>query len=152
MTVRALEKKLQPFEEPLKSELLKWLYLHLPPQPIARKKVHHAYAEAISILMRELQEGSLDPSNREAVKRYLDAVITFIEDFEKETLSIGTVTPEEMLRFLMEQNQLTQYDLAREVGGQSVVSNILRGKRRLTREHIERLSRRFHIRPATFYS
>lgn len=152
MTVQALEKKLRPFEEPVKSELLKWLYLHLPPQPITRKRMHRAYAEAVSILIRELQEGSLDPSNREAIKRYFNVVVPFIEDFEKEKFPIGTVTPEEMLRFLMEQNQLTQHDLAREVGGQSVVSNILRGKRRLTREHIERLSQRFHIRPATFYS
>jgi HTH-type transcriptional regulator / antitoxin HigA len=47
---------------------------------------------------------------------------------------------------------LSQYDLAKELGGQPVVSQILRGKRRLTREHIERLSKRFGVTPATFYA
>ncbi|MCZ7627215.1 MAG: hypothetical protein C3F12_00295 [Candidatus Methylomirabilota bacterium] len=51
----------------------------------------------------------------------------------------------------MGQHELSQYDLAKELGGQSVVSQILRGKRRLTREHIERLSKRFRVSPATFY-
>ncbi|HVA66347.1 MAG TPA: hypothetical protein VNK24_05420 [Elusimicrobiota bacterium] len=36
-------------------------------------------------------------------------------------------------------------------GGQPVVPDVLRGKRRLTRKHIERLSRRFRVSPAAFY-
>ena len=51
----------------------------------------------------------------------------------------------------MEQHDLSQYDLAKDVGGQSVVSQILSGKRKLTRDHIERLSKRFGVTPATFY-
>jgi len=51
----------------------------------------------------------------------------------------------------MEQHDLSQYDLAKDVGGQSVVSQILNGKRKLTRDHIERLSKRFGVTPATFY-
>ena len=33
----------------------------------------------------------------------------------------------------------------------SVASDILNGKRKLTRDHIERLSKRFNVRPATFF-
>ena len=64
---------------------------------------------------------------------------------------MGSVNPEEMLGFLMEQNALSQYDIASEVGGQPVVSDILHGKRKLTRDHIERLAKRFGVRPATFF-
>ena len=46
---------------------------------------------------------------------------------------------------------LSQYDIASEVGGQPVVSDIFHGKRKLTRDHIERLAKRFGLRPATFF-
>jgi HTH-type transcriptional regulator/antitoxin HigA len=149
MTIATLEKRLKPLGAPLDNELLRWLYLHLPPQPIKSRKMHHSYSEAIRILMRE--SGSLDADNRTAVGQYLSAVIPFIDQYEKRKFPIGAATPEEVLEFLMQQNDLSQYDLAKELGGQPVVSQILRGKRRLTREHIERLSKRFGVAPATFY-
>jgi HTH-type transcriptional regulator/antitoxin HigA len=149
MTIATLEKKLKPLEAPIDNELLRWLYLHLPPQPIKSRKMHHGYSEAIRILMRE--SGSLAADNRAAVGQYLSAVIPFIEQYEKKEFPIESATPEEVLGFLMEQHDLSQYDLAKELGGQPVVSQILRGKRRLTREHIERLSKRFGVTPATFY-
>ena len=149
MTIATLEKKLKRLEAPIDNELLRWLYLHLPPQPIKGRKMHQGYSEAIRILMRE--SGNLDADNRAAVGQYLSAVIPFIEHFERREFATGAATPEEVLEFLMEQHDLSQYDLAKELGGQPVVSQILKGKRRLTREHIERLSRRFGVTPATFY-
>ncbi len=149
MTIATLEKKLKPLESPVDNELLRWLYLHLPPQPIKSRKMHRSYGEAVRILMQE--SGSLDADNRTAVGQYLNSVIPFIEQFEKREFPIGPATPEEVLGFLMEQHDLSQYDLAKELGGQPVVSQILRGKRKLTREHIERLSTRFGVTPGTFY-
>ncbi len=49
MTIETLEKKLRPLEAPVDHELLRWLYLHLPPQPIKTKKMHRGYGEAIRI-------------------------------------------------------------------------------------------------------
>lgn len=151
MTVKTLEKKLKPLGMPLDGGLLRWLYLHLPPQSIKSKKMHRSYNEAIRILMREREAGSLDAAGREAVSRYLSAVIPFVEQYEKREFPFGSATPEEVLRFLMEEHDLSQYDLAKDLGGQPVVSDILRGKRRLSREHIERLSKHFGVAPATFY-
>lgn len=93
----------------------------------------------------------LSGADRHAIERYVEAVVPFVEEFEKKAFPIKDVSPEAMLRFLMDQNDLSQYDLATDLGGQPVVSDILRGKRKLTREHIERLSVRFHVSPATFY-
>lgn len=151
MTVETLERKLRPFEDPVTHPLLKWLYLHLPPQPIASRKMHRAYAEVASILMKERETGALDASDRAAVAKYLRSVIPFIGGYEKKEFPGGSVTPEDMLRFLMEQNDLTQDDLAKELGGQPAVSYVLNGRRKLTREQISRLSRRFHVAEATFY-
>ena len=101
--------------------------------------------------MRERQAGSLDAASRVAVSKYLSAVIPFVEQYEKREFPVGSATPEEVLRFFMGEQELSQYDLAKELGGQPVVSDILRGNRRLSREHIERLSKRFGVAPATFY-
>jgi len=50
----------------------------------------------------------------------------------------------QMLRFLMEQHGLKQTDLP-EIGAQSVVSEILRGKPTLNVRQIARLAARFHV-------
>lgn len=139
MTLQTLAKKLKNLKEPIQNPLLKWLYLHLPPQPITNRKMHRAYTTAVSVLLKERVLGMLTRSAQTAITKYLKAVTPFIEEYEKEEFSIGGATPEEILSYLMEQNNLTQYDLAPDLGGQPVVSDILRGKRKLTREHIEHL-------------
>ena len=152
MNLTYLENKLKPFEEPLKHPLLKWLYLHLPPQPIHSKTMQRTYSQVIQILMEVIQRnGTHNVSLCQIIRKYLNAALPFLEAYEKKEFPLDSVTPEEVLRFLMEQHQLSQYDIAQDLGGQSVVSNILSGKRRLTREHIERLSKRFRVSPASFY-
>jgi hypothetical protein len=78
-------------------ELLRWLYLHLPPQTIKTRKMHHGYSQMIRILIRE--SGSLDADNRMAVGQYLNAVIPFIEQYEKREFPIGPATPRKCLGF-----------------------------------------------------
>lgn len=151
MTLRALEKKLKPLEEPLQITGLKWLYLHFPPQPLRTAKMHRSYSHAASLLLQELERSFLGAESRTVITRFLEAILPFIEAYEKKHSPIPAASPEDMLRFLMEQQDLSQYDLANDLGGQPVVSDVLRGKRKLTREHIERLSRRFHTPPAAFY-
>ena len=57
----------------------------------------------------------------------------------------------DVVRFLLEQNGLAQRDIAAELGSESTVSLVLAGKRRLNRDHIARLSRRFHVSPSVFF-
>jgi HTH-type transcriptional regulator/antitoxin HigA len=56
-----------------------------------------------------------------------------------------------VLRCLLDRHGLKQRDLAAELGGESVVSEVLSGKRRLNAAHIEELSKRFHVSPAVFF-
>lgn len=55
-----------------------------------------------------------------------------------------------MLRLLIDQHGLTQSDFQQEIGGKSLVSQILSGKRSLTLGHIRALSKRFGIPAAMF--
>lgn len=74
-----------------------------------------------------------------------------IERYESERYPVPDASPAEVLRFLMESNQLMQRDLAKELGSETTVSLVLSGKRSLTRRQIERLSQRFHVSPAVFF-
>ena len=150
MTITMLEEKLRPFEDPVNHPFAKWLYLHFPPRPIANRKMYDHYHKAVNILMRELEVGEVAKTIRTTIQEYIKSVTPFLEDYEKKEFPLKSASPEEVLRFLMEENDLSQYDLASDFGGQPVVSDILNGKRKLTREHIERLSKRFGISPATF--
>lgn len=55
-----------------------------------------------------------------------------------------SMLPNEMIRFLMEQHQFSQSELP-EIGGVSVVSEVLSGKRELSVRQIKELSARFRI-------
>ncbi|MCC5827523.1 helix-turn-helix domain-containing protein [Alkalimonas sp.] len=55
-----------------------------------------------------------------------------------------------MLWLLIDQHDLTQSEFQQEIGGKSLVSQILSGKRSLTLGHIRALSKRFGIPAAMF--
>jgi HTH-type transcriptional regulator / antitoxin HigA len=73
-----------------------------------------------------------------------------IEDFEKKTYKIRAATPIEVIKELMAANGLKQKDLIGVFETASVVSEVLKGKRALTTEHIRRLGKRFNISAAIF--
>jgi HTH-type transcriptional regulator/antitoxin HigA len=56
-----------------------------------------------------------------------------------------------VLRTLMDQYQLKAEDLKEEIGSKSLVSMILSGSRKLTRDHIQSLSERFRLEPSVFF-
>jgi HTH-type transcriptional regulator / antitoxin HigA len=87
------------------------------------------------------------PEEEEAI-----ALLTLlIEKYEAQHDAIPPADPVDVLRFLLDQNGLSQSDIASDLGGESTVSLVLSGKRQLNRDHIARLSRRFHVSPAVFF-
>jgi len=50
-----------------------------------------------------------------------------------------------------EQHNLLQKDLADAFRTPSIVSEVLNGKRELNKDHIKRLSVRFHVSPEVFF-
>lgn len=73
-----------------------------------------------------------------------------VSAYENEHLPIPQGDGRTALAFLMEQHQLGQSDLP-EVATQSVISEILNGKRQLNIRHIKALSERFNVSADTFF-
>ncbi|MDQ4119837.1 MAG: helix-turn-helix domain-containing protein [Acidobacteriota bacterium] len=80
-----------------------------------------------------------------------DLLANLMEDYERRTLEpLPASPPREILRFLMEENGLKQKDLAEIFGGQSVVSDVLNGKREINKDQAKKLGERFSLSPAAF--
>ena len=62
-----------------------------------------------------------------------------IERYESERYAVPDAAPADVLRFLMEQNGLSQRDLAEYLGSETTVSLVLAGKRELAKNHIRKL-------------
>lgn len=80
----------------------------------------------------------------------LDLVGQLVEDYENSRHSIPVAAPCLVLRFLLDQHDLKQSDLATEIGGQSVVSDILNGKREINARQAKALAARFGVSATAF--
>ena len=86
-----------------------------------------------------------------AERRLAELLTVLIEDFEEKMYALKPARPVEVLRELMQANELKQKDLLEIFGTPSIVSEVLREKRGLTIDHIRKLSRRFHVSPEVFF-
>jgi HTH-type transcriptional regulator/antitoxin HigA len=84
----------------------------------------------------------------------LDVLADLIEKFEARNYpGLGQdPTPAETIRFLMEQNGLSQKDLWSLLGGKSHTSETLNGKRKVSNRQAALLGKRFKIAPSAFVS
>ena len=86
-----------------------------------------------------------------AEKNLAEVLTLLVEAYEEERYPTRSASPTEVLKELMDANNLKQKDLAPLLGSESVVSEVLSGKRELNKRHIERLSKRFRVSPAIFF-
>ncbi len=83
-------------------------------------------------------------------EEYLRALTDLVYVYEQAHVTWPSVTGVNVLRHLMEENGLSQADLAPLFGGRSVISDVLAGKRRLNLTHITRLAERFGLPTSVF--
>ncbi len=114
------------------------------PTPIASERQHEEY---LSVLDNTGQQRESNKRRREVCRSFdhIDPA------YEEEHHSIPDASPIEILRTLMDANDLRQKDLVSIFGSESIVSEVLHKKRGLNKTHIEKLSKRFRISPAVFF-
>jgi HTH-type transcriptional regulator/antitoxin HigA len=80
----------------------------------------------------------------------LNIVTAFVDDYEKRNVKLPDASPAATLRFLMEQHDLRQANIAKLFGTQSNVSEVLSGKREINARQARALAQRFGVTPAAF--
>ena len=81
----------------------------------------------------------------------LELLANLISDFEDKHYPIKEPTPLEMLQHLMEARGLTAKDLWDVFGSKGVTSEVLSGKRGISKSHIKRLAAFFNVSPELFF-
>lgn len=74
----------------------------------------------------------------------LDYLSVQVQAYEDAHVAIPEAAPGEVLRFLMDQHGLRQSDLT-DCAPQSRISDILAGRRDISKEIAKKLARRFHV-------
>jgi HTH-type transcriptional regulator/antitoxin HigA len=110
-----------------------------------RSKRDYAHARAtIDALLNEIGESEDHP-----LADVLDYLANQIKAYEDDQVRIPEAEPSEVLRFLMEQHGLKQDDL-RDCAPQSRISDILNGRRTISKDIAKALGRRFHVHADVF--
>lgn len=106
------------------------------------------YEEATRVADELLEIGAMDETHPS--HSLFMTISDLIYAYDQRHYPMPKVPGTQVLQFLMEQHGLKQNQLP-EIGRQSVVSEILAGKRSLTVDHIRNLAARFGISPAAFF-
>lgn len=115
--------------------------------PLHTIRTEYDYDKAVEALNQILDAGA---ANEEHVLADLAHTIgALISEYDNVHYPVQNISPLAMLRFLMDQNHLTQSNLP-EIGTQGVVSEVMSGKRDLNVRQIKALSERFHVPPSVF--
>jgi HTH-type transcriptional regulator/antitoxin HigA len=85
-------------------------------------------------------------------EQLLELLITLIEKFESEQYPFSNLsTPLSRLNFLIESNNLRQADLIEVFGKEGIASEVLSGKRQISKSHALKLGEFFNLNPALFW-
>ncbi|MDP2785660.1 MAG: helix-turn-helix domain-containing protein [Sulfurimicrobium sp.] len=105
------------------------------------------YAQASATIDALLDE--VGDNENHPLADVLDYLADQVKAYEDENFQIPEAEPKEVLRLLMEQHGLKQEDLD-DCAPQGRISDILSGKRSISKEIAKRLAHRFHVRADVF--
>ncbi|HAO10145.1 MAG TPA: transcriptional regulator [Planktothrix sp. UBA8407] len=120
------------------------LLTSFPPRPITSEEELELTQNMIDQL---LDQGKLSQDEKD----YLNVLGALVYEYEQQQEPIPDIYGVELLKSLIEDNGLRQKDLVSIFKTESIVSDILNGKRELTKRHIEELAEFFHVSPAVFF-
>jgi HTH-type transcriptional regulator / antitoxin HigA len=89
-------------------------------------------------------------NNTTAEIKVLKLIVILIKDYEKVHYPMDYVSPHELLQHLMDSNQTRQADLVGLIGSRGVVSEVVNGKRAISKAQAKALGEFFSVSPGLF--
>jgi HTH-type transcriptional regulator / antitoxin HigA len=115
--------------------------------PLKHLKSDRELSKAIKMINSLIVRAKLERGEQE----YLDVLTDIVEKYEAENCPMSPVSDANMLRHLIEARGITQAQLSVDVNiPMSSVSEVLHGKKKLTRRHISILAEYFGVDPGVF--
>lgn len=115
------------------------------PAPIETEEEYERLLAQAEKLM-EKGESALTPEE----EKLLDLLVMLVEQYEEKKYPIDSVSPQAMIYHLMEARGLTPKDLWPMFGSKGVASEVLNGKRAVSKAQAKKLAEFFHVSPAVF--
>lgn len=97
--------------------------------------------ERLLAIVESMMRRELSPEEA----KLFDLLTKLIEDFEDRHYPMGESSPTEMLQFLMEQRGLRQRDVVHLFGSSGVASEVINGKRAISKKLAKSLGDFFHV-------
>jgi HTH-type transcriptional regulator / antitoxin HigA len=121
------------------------LLAEVRPKAIETEAENELYLAEVTKLMR------LGDTLSPAQERLLKLLVNLIESFEDKHYHLKRATPLEILTELMSQRGLKQKDLVSVFGSQGIASEVLNGKREISKAMAKALGEFFNVSPALFF-
>lgn len=120
------------------------LLLAFPPRPIKTEEEMLATQKIIDFL---IDSAPLTSDEED----YLNILGTLVYEYEQTQEPVPDIYGVDLLKVLIEENELLQKDLVPIFKTESIISAVLKKRRKLTTRHIEELAEFFKISPAAFF-
>jgi HTH-type transcriptional regulator/antitoxin HigA len=104
---------------------------------IKSEEQYRQYLERFNSIF-DAEEGTIESDE-------FDLLALVIEKYEEEHYPIAEPHPLEAIRFMMEQNGISEGDLGKIINSRSRVSELFSGIRKLTLNHIRAINEKLHI-------
>ena len=114
-------------------------------QPKVIKTIEE-YDEANRILLELMLRTERSPEETEL----LQLIAMIIQEFDKRQEQPEPASPQEVLLHLMEERNFKQVDLVGKIGSKGVVSEIVHGKRSISKAQAKTLAEIFHVSSSVF--
>jgi HTH-type transcriptional regulator / antitoxin HigA len=121
------------------------LLVAVQPKVIETEAENEFYLAEVTKLMR------LGDAISPAQERLLKLLVNLIESFEDRHYQLKSATPLEILTELVCDRGLKQKDLVPVFGSQGIASEVLNGKREISKSHAKALGEFFNVSPSLFF-
>jgi len=120
--------------------------LKYKPRPIRNDREHRRVLKHVEELI-----GQYEPTPPRAEGELIAVLSTLIASYEVGSIPRRKPTPAETLERLIESKQVTRSEVARATGiPRSTVTNVLSGRRQISKQNVARLAKYFHVAPSLF--
>ena|SRR5688572_21548670 len=118
------------------------LLMETLPSVISNEEELEKMTEQVDRLMTKgIKQDGLSPEE----EKLLDLMSVLIENYEDEHYPMPEVPPNEILKFLMEQKDLKQSDLLHIFGSSGITSEVVNGKRAISKAQAKKLAEYFKV-------
>lgn len=117
------------------------LLMEILPSAISSEEELEKMTAQVDRLMTKGIKNGLSPEE----EKLLELLAVLIENYEDEHYPMPELSPNELLKHLMEENNLKQSDLLHVFGSSGIASEVVNGKRAISKTQAKKLAEHFKV-------